>query len=298
LVTFRSGFVAIIGRTNVGKSTLFNSILGQKVSIVSEKRQTTRNRILGIHTEKDCQIVFIDTPGIHRGPEGKGLNRFMIKTALAAKDEADITAVMIEAGASLRDLDREVIGEISALKKPAILLINKIDTIKKTLILPLIDEAKELYDFSSIIPLSALRGEGVKDVLDEIRGLLPEGPAYFPEDALTDQSERSIVAEIIREKVFALTRQEIPYSAAVTVEDFKEDGDRGLLSISATIFVEKESQKGIVIGRGGSLIKRIGSIARLDIEALFDIPVFLDLRVKVMKDWAKNEETIKRFGYK
>lgn len=296
-MAFKSGFVAIIGRTNVGKSTLFNSILGQKVSIVSEKRQTTRNRILGIHTDKECQIVFIDTPGIHHGPEGKGLNRFMIKTALAAKNEADITAVMIEARTSLHELDREIIQGLTTLKKPAILVINKIDITRKPLILPLIDEASRLHGFSSIIPLSALRGEGVIDFLDEIKGLLPEGHPYFPEDALTDQSERSIVGEIIREKVFGLTRQEIPYSTAVSVEEFKEDGDRGLLSISATIFVEKESQKGIVIGRGGSLIKRIGSNARLDIEALFDIPVFLDLRVKVMKDWAKTEETIKRFGY-
>jgi GTP-binding protein Era len=297
-MAFKSGFVAIIGRTNVGKSTLFNAILAEKLSIVSDKPQTTRNRILGVHTDRECQIVFIDTPGIHRDREKRVLNRFMNKAALAAREDADIIAIMIEAAASLHPLDEEIIRGLRGSKVPAILVINKIDTVNKADLLPLIDLARGRHPFRAIIPTSALRGDGVADFTAEIKGLLPEGHPYFPEDTLTDQSERFLVGEIVREKVLGLMRQEIPYSTAVMVERFTEDADRNLLSISAVIYVEKESQKGIVIGKGGRLIKEIGTAARRDIEAFFDTPVFLDLRVKVMKDWARGEDTIRRLGYR
>ncbi len=286
-----------MGKTNVGKSTLFNTLLGQKVSIVSRKPQTTRNRILGVHTDRECQIVFVDTPGIHREDQGRGLNRFMAKTAISAREDADVIALMIEASTSPDGLDIEIIRALSQTKLPVILLINKIDTINKNLVLPLIDRVRDVSSFHSIIPISALTGDGVGDFLSEIKKLIPEGQPYFPEDTLTDQSERFIVAEIIREKVFDLTRQELPYSTAVIVEEFREDETKNLLSIAATIFVEKDSQKGIMIGKGGELVKNIGTAARKDIEAFFDTHVFLNLRVKVMKDWAKSEETIKRLGY-
>lgn len=289
--------MAIIGKANVGKSTLFNTLLGQKISITSKKPQTTRNRILGVYTERESQIVFIDTPGIHRSNQKNGLNRFMIKTALSAREDADIVAIMIEATPSLNELDKDIIRGLSGSKSPVLLLINKIDAANKTLLLPLIDAVSRLSSFHSIIPISALRGDGVGEFVTEVKGLLPEGQPYFPEDTLTDQTERFIVGEIIREKIITLTRQELPYSTAVVVDEFKEDAVRNLLSIAATVFVEKDSQKGIMIGRGGTLIKSIGTAARKDIEAFFDTHVFLDLRVKVMKDWAKSEETIERLGY-
>lgn len=289
--------MAIIGKANVGKSTLFNTLLGQKISITSKKPQTTRNRILGVYNERECQIVFVDTPGIHRSNRSTGLNRFMNRTALSAREDADIVAVMIEASSPVDDLDEDIIHGLSDIKSPVLLLINKIDSINRTLLLPLIDKVRGLSSFHSIVPISALHGDGVGEFITEIKGLLPQGQPYFPEDTLTDQTERFIVSEIIREKIITLTRQELPYSTAVVVDEFKEDAERDLLSISATVFVEKDSQKGIMIGKGGGLIKNIGTAARKDIEIFFDTRVFLDLRVKVMKDWAKTEETIGRLGY-
>jgi GTP-binding protein Era len=292
---YRSGFITLLGRTNVGKSTLINTILGEKISIISKKPQTTRNRILGIKTDDESQMIFIDTPGIHRGE--KGLNRFMIKTAMAAKDDADVITVMVEAGESPDAIDRGIIGELGDDSPLTILLINKVDIVKKTVILPLIDELNKLFPFEKIIPISALRGDGVPEYLSEVKNLLPISPPFFPDDALTDVSERFIAGEIIREKVFNLTHQEIPYAVAVSVEEFKEDEERNLLKISAVIYVERESQKGILIGKGGSLIKKVGSIARADLELFFNIRIYLDLRVKVLKDWAKREEALKRLGY-
>jgi GTPase len=295
---YKSGFVAIVGKANVGKSTLFNVLIGQKISITSRKPQTTRNRILGVYSQQDCQIVFIDTPGIHRSNQRTGLNRFMIKTALSAREDADIIAIMIEATSPPDETDEDIIRGLSDSKSPVLLVINKIDAITKSVLLPLIDRMRGLYHFHSIIPISALRGDGIADLVTVIKALLPEGQPYFPEDTLTDQSERFIVAEIIREKIFTLTRQELPYSTAVVVDEFKEDAGRDLLSIAATVFVEKDSQKGIMIGRGGGLIKSIGTAARKDIEIFFDTHVFLDLKVKVLKDWAKNDDTIGRLGYR
>ena len=293
--TFKSGFVVLVGKTNVGKSTLMNTILGEKVSIVTAKPQTTRNRIMGILTDASSQIVFVDTPGFHRGK--KELNLYMIKTARTARDDADVVTVMVEAADRLDDVDMDVLRGLKDVSAPVILLINKVDRAKKETILPLIESLERMHTFEEIIPVSALTGDGIEIYLDSVHRLLEEGPAYFPEDALTDQSEKFIAAEIIREKVFSLTRQEIPYAVAVSVDRFQEDERKGLLVIDAVIFVERESQKGIVIGKNGSVIKEIGMKARMDLEAFFDIKVYVELRVKVLKDWAKRSDMLKRLGY-
>jgi len=295
-MAFRSGFIVLLGRTNVGKSTLMNRIIGEKVSITSPKPQTTRNRIMGVLTNKNSQMVFIDTPGIHRG--SKGLNRIMLNTALSAKEDADLVAVMIEARDMPHGIDLELIGGLSTSGPPVILLINKVDKVKKTIVLPLIDRMAKLYRFETIIPISALKGDGVVDFITEAERLLPEGDPFFPEDTLTDVSERFLAGEIIREKAINLTHQEIPYAVAVSVEEFSENQEKEILKISAVIYVERDSQKGIVVGKGGGLIKEIGISARKDLEAFFGIHVFLDLRVKVMKDWAKRDDSLKRLGYR
>jgi len=295
LKTFKSGFVVLVGKTNVGKSTLMNTILGEKVSIVSPKPQTTRNRIMGILTDETSQIVFVDTPGFHTGK--KELNLYMIRTARTARDDADVVTVMVEAAERLDDVDKDVLRGLKDVSAPVILLINKVDRAKKETILPLIESVEEMHDFEEIIPISALTGDGIEIYLDTVQRLLTEGPPFFPEDALTDQSEKFIAGEIIREKAIRLTRQEIPYAVAVAVDRFQEDVEKGILVIDAVIFVERESQKGIIIGKKGSVIKEIGTKARMDLEAFFDIKVYVELRVKVLKDWAKRSEMLKRLGY-
>lgn len=288
--------MVLVGKTNVGKSTLMNTILGEKVSIVTPKPQTTRNRIMGILTDQSSQIVFVDTPGFHRAAK-KELNLYMIRTARAARDDADIVTIMVEAGDRLDDVDMEVLRGLKNVKTPVILLINKVDRAKKETILPLIESIEMMHNFEEIIPVSALTGDGIEIYLDAVQRLLSEGPPFFPEDALTDQSEKFITAEIIREKVFRLTRKEIPYAVAVAIDRFQEDAQKGLLLVDAVIFVERESQKGIVIGKGGSVVKEIGTQARMDLEAFFNIKVYVELRVKVLKDWAKRSEMLKRLGY-
>jgi len=302
-MSFKSGFVAIIGRPNVGKSTLLNAILGEKIAIVSEKPQTTRNRIRGIKNTKNCQIIFLDTPGIH---EAKGyLNEFMVKEALSALEDVDVIIYLVEAIKKIKD-EEFIIQNLKKVKCPVILGINKVDIVRKDNILPLIDEYSKAFPFKEIIPLSAMKGVGIDELLKIVIELLPEGPKYFPEDILTDQAERFIVAEIIREKVFELTRQEIPYSTAVVVEKFKENPKKkpvpagikqGIVSISATINVERDSQKGIIIGKGGTMLKEIGTRARMDIERLLGTKVFLELFVRVQKDWTKDKRALKEFGY-
>ena len=302
-MSFKSGFVAIIGRPNVGKSTLLNAILGEKIAIVSEKPQTTRNRIRGIKNTENCQIIFLDTPGIH---EAKGyLNEFMVKEALSALEDVDVIIYLVEAIKKIKD-EEFIIQNLKKVKCPVILGINKVDIVRKDNILPLIDEYSKAFPFKEIIPLSAMKGVGIDELLKIVIELLPEGPKYFPEDILTDQAERFIVAEIIREKVFELTRQEIPYSTAVVVEKFKENPKkkpgpagikRGIVSISATINVERDSQKGIIIGKGGTMLKEIGTRARMDIERLLGTKVFLELFVRVQKDWTKDKRALKEFGY-
>ena len=298
-MSFKSGFVAIIGRPNVGKSTLLNAILGEKIAIVSKKPQTTRNKIRGIKNIENAQIIFLDTPGIHTA---KGyLNKFMVKEALSALEDVDCIIYMVEAA---REVIEEELFIIENFKKvapdgqpPVILCINKTDMAEKNKLLPLIDQYSRLYAFKEVIPLSAAKGEGVDELLKLIIQLLPEGPKYFPEDILTDLPERFVAAEIVREKVFEFTKQEIPYSTAVVVDRFKENPQKKLVSISATINVERDSQKGIIIGKKGSMLKQIGTSARIDIERLLGTKVFLELFVKVQKDWTKDKKMLKEFGY-
>jgi GTPase len=292
---FRSGFVAIIGRPNVGKSTLLNSILGEKIVITSDKPQTTRNRIRGIHNLPGAQMVFIDTPGIHRA--ASMLNRYMVDEALASIREVDVILFLVEADAPPGSQDSLVLELVGELTTPVVLIINKIDLVPKTALLESIDRFARLFPFREVIPVSAATGDGVERVVAAVYDLLPEGPVYFPDDILTDLPERFIVAEIVREKVFRLTRDEIPYATAVEVESFKEREDGSLISITAVINVERDSQKGIVIGRKGEMLKKIGMQARREIEQLLDTKVFLELFVRVRKDWSENPRMLKELGY-
>lgn len=290
---FKSGFVSIIGRPNVGKSTLLNCIIGEKIVITSDKPQTTRNRIQGIHNIPGGQIVFIDTPGIHVGRSK--LNRSMVDAARSAISGVDLLLLVVEATTAA---DAELIADI--LKKvtsPVILVLNKIDLLpEKSQILNKIAEWSALYAFKEIVPVSAGRSDGVDYLVTVISGYLPEGAAMFPDDILTDMPEKFIVAEMIREKVFRLTHDEIPYSTAVVVESFVER-ENGVIAISAAIMLERDTQKGIVIGRKGEMLKKIGSQARADIERLLDTRIFLELFVKVVENWSERPSKLIELGY-
>lgn len=292
---FRSGFVAIVGRPNVGKSTLLNRILGEKIAITSPKAQTTRNRILGIHTEPGAQILFLDTPGIHR-PQGR-LNKFMVDQALSACSEVDVVLFLAEANIPLGEGDDFVLRVLEGNKAPVILAINKIDRVAKPDLLPRIDEWSRRFDFREIVPLSALTGEGVEELVGVVRALLPEGQPYYPEEMITDLPERFIVAEMVREQVLRQTREEIPYGVAVSIEKFEEKPDRGLVVINAVIHVERDTHKRIVVGKGGSMIRSIGQGARKDIERLLDCRVFLELFVRVDRNWTESQRLLREFGY-
>ncbi len=292
---FHSGFVSIIGRPNVGKSTLMNRILGEKIVITSDKPQTTRNRIQGICNVPGGQIVFVDTPGIH-SPHSR-LNRYMVDTAIASLQGVDAVLLLVEAKdkpPAQRAMIEELTGKADA---PVLLVINKIDTVPPEELLATIAAYGAMHPFREIVPVSAFTGDGVDRLVQLVHGTLPEGPAYFPDDILTDLPERFVVAEIIREKVFRLTRDEVPYAVAVLVDSFKERDDGSLVSISATIHVERDSQKGIVIGRRGDMLKRIGTQSRHEIERLLGCKVFLELFVKVQKDWSENPRLLREFGY-
>ena len=291
---FRSGFVAIIGRPNAGKSTLLNRILGEKIVITSDKPQTTRNRVQGIHNLPGYQIIFIDTPGIHKATTQ--LNRFMVDQAMASLREVDGVIFLIDAAASTES--QEALGAelFQGGGPPVILALNKTDLVDEERILRLLERFGKLPSFRAYVPLSAATGNGVDRLMMEVSALLPVGPQYFPDDILTDLPERFIAAEIIREKLFRLTHEEIPYSVAVVVESFKER-ENGLIAISAVITVERDSQKGIVIGRKGELLKRIGTEARKEIEELLQAKVFLELFVRVRKNWTDNPSMLKEFGY-
>jgi|Deesub1362A_J573_1020465.scaffolds.fasta_scaffold00004_136 GTP-binding protein Era len=293
-VPFRSGYASITGRPNVGKSTFLNAVLGQKVAIVTSRPQTTRNRIIGIKTLKDAQVIFVDTPGIHM-PKHK-LGAFMVKEAKQAVKDVDIVLYMVEPRLP-SDADREVIKLFEHLNKPVFLLINKTDTVKKTAILPLIDEYSKLYPFDEIIPISALKADGLDIVLEKVVERLPEGPKYYPDDLVTDKLERFMVAEIIREKVMEATVEEVPHSVAVEVAEWSEKKGKGVL-ISANIFVEKEGQKGIIIGRKGERLKKIGISARKDIETLLGTKIFLELWVKVKKHWRMKDAVLTELGFR
>jgi len=292
---FKSGFISIIGRPNVGKSTLLNLLLGEKIAIVSDKPQTTRNRILGIKNHPAGQIIFLDTPGIHRAQSR--LNRSMVKVALATYSEVDGVCFMIEADRSDNDENDFILETLTKIEKPVLLVINKIDLVPKGDLLPIMERYSRLRSFEQIIPISALLGDGVETFVDELLKILPEGPRLFPEDMITDLPERFLVAELIREKVFQLTQEEIPYATAVVVEDFKEREEKNLIVIRATIQVERESQKGILIGKRGRMLKEIGRLAREEIEALLGARVFLELWVKEEKNWREDPRALRRLGY-
>jgi len=294
-MTFLSGFIAIVGPPNVGKSTLLNRILGKKIAIVSPKPQTTRNRITGIYHEEDCQMVFMDTPGIHRTQTA--LHKSMVNSAQSAFKEVDILVLMIEMFHPQAPELPMILSSIRKSKKPSVLVINKIDKGPKETLLPIIDTYREARSVRSIIPVSALTGDGVESLLRELKSMLREGPAFFPADVHTDQSESFLVSEMIREKIFLYTRQELPYSSAVSVEHLEELSKKNLVSISARIHVESESQKGILIGQGGKMIKKIGQAAREDLENFFGNRVFVELLVRVDKNWSKDPRTLRRLGY-
>ncbi len=295
-MSFLSGFIAIIGPPNVGKSTLLNKFLGQKIAITSPKPQTTRNRILGIYNGDNCQIVFIDTPGIHH--TRSLLHKSMVRLAKTSLGDVDIVLLLIgiEKGTNNNEMDI-ILRLLKKTDKPAILAINKIDMIKKENLLPIIESYDKLDCFDSIIPISALYGDGVETLREELKKTLSPGPQFFPPDMLTDKSEAFLISEIIREKIYYETREELPYSCAVTVERVEEDPERNLLTIMATIFVEKASQKGIIIGKNGRMIKKIGRNARMEIERIFSTHVYLELFVKVKKNWSSDTRSLRRLGY-
>jgi len=292
---FKSGFIGILGRPNVGKSTLLNEIIGEKIAIATHKPQTTRNRITGIKNTDEGQFIFLDTPGIHhtRSP----LNRRMVATSMSTMGEVDLILFLTEAGSELNDDDHLIIKTLKEQSVPVILAINKIDLIDKDALLVLMDRMSRLYSFADIVPLSALRGFNVDRLLDVIGTKLPEGPRYFPDDMITESSERFLAAEIIREKITLMTSQEIPYASAVVVDSFQEDERKNLIRLQATIHVEKDSQKGIIIGARGSMLKRIGTQARLEMERFFAARIYLELFVKVKKAWTRDARMLEEFGY-
>lgn len=292
---FKSGFIAIVGRPNVGKSTLLNAIVGEKLAITSSKPQTTRNRITGIRNTEDGQFIFLDTPGIHQAKTP--LNRYMVKAATSAFGEVDLILLLVEADRGFDPDDGLIIDTLGTAGVPVFLVVNKIDLVAKPMLLPLIDRFRGLYDFREIVPLSAATGDGVDRLLDLIRDAMPEGPKLFPDELFTDNSERFIAAEIVREKILELTHREIPYATAVTVDSFKEDEEKSRIRIAATITVEKDSQKGILIGKGGRMLKEIGTRSRLEMEKFFAAKIFLELFVRVRKDWTKDAKWLKEFGY-
>ncbi len=289
----RSGFVGILGAPNVGKSTLLNRILEEKVAITSDKPQTTRHRILGVWTEADAQIIFLDTPGVHKARDL--LNRELVAQALSVLSDVDLILFLVDPNRR-GEAEAMVIDSLKKTKQPVILVVNKIDRIRKQDLLPLLDALNQRLPLAALVPISALNGENVPALMDEIIRRLPEGPEYYPPDTLTDQPERFIAAEMVREQVFRRTGQEIPYATAVTVEEFKERRP-GLIAIKATIHLERQSQKKIVIGRQGSKLKEIGTAARKDIERLTGTQIFLEIFVRIQKNWSKDPHALKRFGY-
>jgi GTP-binding protein Era len=292
---FKSGFIAIVGRPNVGKSTLLNRILGQKIAITSNKPQTTRNRILGIHNFDGGQALFVDTPGIHKAKSK--LNKFMVDQAIDACADVDIVLFLVEAQSQPGPGDEFVLQMLSRMKVPVYLLINKVDLVERESLLGLIDIYRQKFSFTEIIPVSARNGEGVKTLLGLVETHLPAGPRYFDEDALTDQPERFIVAEMVREKIMRRTSDEIPYGVGVKVESFEEKPQQNLVVIHATVHVERDSHKKIIVGKGGQMIRKLGEEARKDIERLLATRVYLELFVRVDKDWSQSERMLRELGY-
>lgn len=291
---YRSGFVSIVGRPNVGKSTLMNETMGQKIAIMSDKPQTTRNKIRSVLTRDDGQIVFIDTPGIHK-PKHK-LGEVMNEAATSSFREVDLVLFVVEATSSPGGGDRFIMERLKCIKTPVILVINKIDLVQKDQVIQLIAEYQQEMEFAEIIPVSAKEKDNLDRLIDLIIAHMPEGPQYYPDDMVTDQPERAIMAELIREKVLHLTRDEIPHSVAVEIEEVATRHNDTVF-VKATIYVERDSQKGIVVGKKGALLKEIGQLARMDMENLLGSKIFLDLWVKVKKDWRNRDAMIRNFGY-
>ena len=290
---FKSGFAAIIGMPNVGKSTLLNTIAGQKIAIISDKPQTTRNKILAIHTTDEYQIIFTDTPGIHK-PHNK-LGEFMVKMANESMNEMDVVLFVVDATKPIAEMEKQIAANIGKTGRPAILVINKVDAVKKESLLPIIADYSNLHEFTSIVPVSAKTGDGVEVLLHDIEDLLEQGPKFYYDDMVTDQPERQVAAEIIREKMLWLLDKEVPHGIAIEIEKMQEK--ENITAIHAVIYCEKASHKGIIIGKNGEMLKKIGQMARTDIEKMLDKKVYLGLWVKVRDDWRNSDKMIKNFGY-
>jgi GTP-binding protein Era len=296
LTEYKSGFVAIVGRPNVGKSTLLNRVVGQKIAIMSDKAQTTRNKIQGVYTTKEAQIIFIDTPGIHKPKTALG--DFMVQAAYSSLSEVDAVLFMITADQKRGKGDDMIIERLKKVKAPVYLIVNKIDKVHPDYLLEQIQDYSSQMEFKEVVPISATEGNNVDRLMSTLINELPEGPQYFPEDAVTDHPERFIVSEMVREKVLILTRDEVPHSVAVVVDSMRRDQNTDKVHIQATIIVERDSQKGIIIGKGGSMLKKIGSMARRDIELMLGDKVYLELWVKVQKDWRDKKIYLQDYGYK
>jgi GTP-binding protein Era len=292
---YKSGFISIIGRPNVGKSTFLNRVIGQKIAIMSDKAQTTRNKIQGVLTVNDAQMIFIDTPGIHK-PKHK-LGDFMMKVAVNTLKEVDLILFMVNAEEGFGRGEEFILEKFQSVNTPIFLVINKIDQIHPDNLLPIIESYKEKYDFKEIVPISALEGNNVERLLDQIKSFLPEGPQYYPADQVTDHPERFIITELIREKALHLTREEIPHSLAVVLDKMERREDKDIINVMATVIVERDSQKGIIIGKQGGMLKEIGKRARADIENLLGSKVYLELWVKVQKDWRNKMSQLRDYGF-
>ncbi|WP_085991876.1 GTPase Era [Oceanobacillus senegalensis] len=295
ITNYKSGFIAIIGRPNVGKSTFLNRVIGQKIAIMSDKPQTTRNKIQGVLTTDDAQMIFIDTPGIHK-PKHR-LGDFMVQVAENTLNEVDAVLFMINAKEGYGKGDQFIMDLLEKVKSPVFLIINKIDLVHPEELLPLIEQYKDKVDFEEVIPISALEGNNVTLLLEGLKNHLPEGPQFYPEEQITDHPERFIITELIREKVLELTREEVPHSIAVIMENL-EKRDSNAIFIQATIVTERKTQKGILIGKQGSMLKEIGKKARKDIEALLGSKVYLELWVKVNKDWRNKQSQLNEYGFR
>ena len=293
--TFKSGFVAIVGRPNVGKSTFMNYVLGQKIAIMSDKAQTTRNKIQGVYTKEDAQIVFLDTPGIHK-PKHE-LGEFMVKSAYSALKEVDAVLFMVNASEKRGPGDDFIIEKLKGIKTPIFLVLNKIDLVTPEVLLERVESYKDALDFAGVFPISVLQGNNVNELMEGLINALPEGPQYYPADQITDHPEYFVVSELIREKILQLTQEEIPHSVAVTVDKMQKD-EFDKVHVYTNIIVERKSQKGIIIGKGGRLLKEIGTRARRDIQQLLGNKVYLELWVKVEKDWRKRKSNLQEYGYR
>lgn len=291
---FKSAFIALVGRPNAGKSTLLNKLTGEKIAIISKKPQTTRNKILGILTDENSQIIFVDTPGVHR-PRTR-LGEYMNSVAISSIGEVDAAVLVFDVTKEIGSVEEDIISEFKKKEIPAMLVLNKTDLVQKEDILPLISRFSEMFDFEAVVPASLIGGDGADIIKKELEAFLQPGPMFYPDDMITDKTEREIAAEIIREKLLRLLDKEIPHGTAVEIDDMKDE--ETITKISATIYCEKASHKAIIIGRGGSMLKKIGSYARADMEKFFDRKIFIQLWIKVKDDWRNNNFLLKSFGFK